>query len=100
MSDGPGHGSKRIEARKPGTKATAVPRKKATRKKIPSARERGPELNMKHWHIQCSNSDLAMLCRKSDRTDRRCAVKESGRYRWTYGSYCDFALSCYKRACN
>jgi len=55
---------------------------------------------MKHWDIQCSNESIAMLCRKSDRTDRRCAVKRSGRYHWTYGSYCDASLPCYRRACH
>jgi len=55
---------------------------------------------MKRWKIQCSDASLAMVCRKSDPTDRRCAVRRSNTYRWTYGSYCDAALPCYKKACN
>jgi hypothetical protein len=85
----------RIEAKKPSDKMPP-----ATKKKLPSARELGPELNMKQWMVQCSNSDLAMLCRKSDRTDRRCAVKRPGKFLWTYGKYCRAHLPCSRKACN
>lgn len=50
--------------------------------------------------IQCESENLAMMCLRSDRTDRRCARKRGGKYRWTYGSFCAHALPCYKRACN
>lgn len=51
------------------------------------------------WKIQCENADIAMMCKRSDPTDRRCASKRGGKYRWTFGSFCDRALPCYKRAC-
>jgi len=89
------HRPQPAEAPKPAPKASELPRKKA-----PARPPSGPELNMAQWHIQCANAELAMLCRKSDRTDRRCAVKQAGRYRWTYGSYCHRALPCYRKACN
>lgn len=66
---------------------------------VPRADHCGPKLDPKVWKIQCAKADLAMMCRRSDPTDRRCAYKLSGKYRWTYGSYCDRALPCYKRAC-
>lgn len=66
---------------------------------VPPAKHCGPVMDPKVWKIQCSNGTIAMMCRKSDPTDRRCACKRSGKYRWTYGVYCDRALPCYKRAC-
>ncbi|HXC53018.1 MAG TPA: hypothetical protein VN634_19180 [Candidatus Limnocylindrales bacterium] len=66
---------------------------------IPRAEHCGPAMDTKVWKVQCSQGDLAMMCRKSDPTDRRCAYKRSGKYRWTYGSYCHRSLACYKRAC-
>ncbi|MFN2374918.1 MAG: hypothetical protein ABR538_00140 [Candidatus Binatia bacterium] len=66
---------------------------------VPRANQCGPKLDPKVWKIQCAKADLAMMCRRSDPTDRRCAYKLAGKYRWTYGSYCDRALPCYKRAC-
>jgi hypothetical protein len=96
-------GKPQAEAPRAETRA-AAPKAKATsipRKKVPGPKDWGPELNMKHWHIQCSDADLAMLCRNPDRTDRRCAVKRPGKkYRWTYGHYCKRALPCYRKACN
>jgi hypothetical protein len=86
----------------PGQTGAKAPKTASIPKyRVPGPKHQGPEMNMKYWMVQCGNADLAMTCRKSDRTDRRCAVKRKGRYRWTYGSYCKAAaLPCYKRACN
>lgn len=70
------------------------------RERIPRDDECGEELDPRRWEVQCASTNLAMMCRKSDRTDRRCARKKAGKYRWTYGSYCAHALTCYRRACN
>lgn len=82
------------------TRTVKPPVAATPRERIPRDDECGPELDPKKWAVQCSSANLAMMCRKSDRTDRRCARKRGGRYRWTYGSYCAHALPCYKRACN
>lgn len=70
------------------------------RPRVPSDKDCGPEMSLKVWKVQCADEHLAMMCRKSDPTDRRCARQRGGRYRWTYGSYCHRSLPCYKRACN
>ncbi|HYC53688.1 MAG TPA: hypothetical protein VEL28_01945 [Candidatus Binatia bacterium] len=82
--------------------------KTATVAEAPAAKRRqsgpgedkcGPTLDLRKWKIQCENDTLAMMCRKSDANDRRCACKESGGYRWTYGVYCKRALPCGRRGC-
>lgn len=70
------------------------------RERIPRDDQCGPELDLRKWAIQCQSENLAMMCLKKDRTDRRCARIRGGKYRWTYGSFCAHALACYKRACN
>jgi len=65
----------------------------------PAADKCGPVLDLQKWKIQCENDNLAMMCRTSDPNDRRCACKQSGKYRWTYGVYCKKALPCGRRAC-
>jgi hypothetical protein len=94
MTGQPPRGAPPTEARKPAREAPSRPKSN-----LPGVRQLGPELDMRQWKIQCSDAKLAMLCRKSDRTDRRCAAKRSGKYRWTYGSYCHAWLPCYKKAC-
>jgi len=93
VGSGP-QGTEGSGARKPATTSTSKPRTM-----LPRADQLGPEMDPKVWKIQCSNADLAMMCRKSDPTDRRCAGKRAGKYRWTYGSYCKRALPCSRRAC-
>lgn len=58
------------------------------------------ELKLTEWKLQCKNEKLAMLCRKADVTERRCACIKSGKYFWTYGSKCDGVLSCYTEKCS
>jgi hypothetical protein len=85
---------------KPHAVVKPAPEAPAPRKAIiPETRHLGPVLNMNVWKIQCSKGNLAMTCRKADPTDRRCAWKRSGKYRWIYGSYCKRGLGCYRKAC-
>lgn len=70
-----------------------------SRPSVPPPEHCGQKMSARLWKIQCAKENLAMMCKRSDPTDRRCAYKRGGTYRWTYGSYCDRALSCYKRAC-
>jgi hypothetical protein len=81
MSGSPKPAPARVEAKKPSDKAPP-----STKKKLPSAKDWGPELNMKQWMVQCSNSDLAM--------------KRPGKFLWTYGKYCRTHLPCSRKACN
>lgn len=80
------------------TAAAPSPRQER-RPVVPPADHCGPALDPKVWKIQCEKGGLAMMCRRSDPTDRRCAYMRKGRYRWTYGSYCAHALGCSRRAC-
>jgi hypothetical protein len=86
-------GPEEVRARKP------PPAPQQPRPLVPRADQLGPVMDTRVWKIQCSNENLAMMCRRSDPTDRRCAGKKSGKYRWTYGSYCKRVLPCGKRAC-
>ena len=94
-----------VEKEPHATTVVTVPKKappksiSRPRKALPGPEDCGAVLSMKTWKIQCSNDDVAMLCRKSDPTDRRCASKRAGKFRWTYGSFCDRHLPCYKKAC-
>lgn len=86
---------------KPPSPGTVPPRQAAPapKRRLPAAKDLGPAMDAKRWKIQCQDADLAMMCRRSDPTDRRCASRQGGRYRWTYGSFCASALPCYRRAC-
>lgn len=93
-------GPKPATAPAPGSVAPSPTAPASARERVPRDNQCGPELDLRKWAVQCDSTNLAMMCRKSDRTDRRCARKKDGRYRWTYGSFCAHALPCYRKACN